>query len=159
MNWNYISAYKKEIFGRSVTYNGFIPKYCAILCSAATKLSIKSSSLIIEFKNSLSQCDLFILCSEVDRKSTYLRAQFGFNQSKTSRTVFKQYCDLKAHGEIASKSSPAFAILSALRLAYMYWPKSCSIIYLNSKNKNLSFLVRKKFDSIHFLPGWMAAWK
>lgn len=60
MNWNYISAYKKELFGRSVTYNGFIPKYCAILCSAATKLSIKSSSLLIEFKNCLNVIFLYL---------------------------------------------------------------------------------------------------
>lgn len=143
MNWNDISASKKELFGRSVTYNGFIPKCCTILCSAVTKLSIKSSSVIIEFKNSLSNCDLFIPCSQVDCKSTYLGAQFGFNQTRTSRTIFKQYCGLKAHGEIASKSSLVFAILLTLGFAYMYWPKTCSIIYLNTKNKNLSFLVRK----------------
>lgn len=135
MNWNCISAYKKELFGRPVTYNGFTPKHCAILCSAATKLSIKSSSLIIELKNSLSKCDLFLPCSQVDCKSSYLRAQFEFNKTQTSRTVFKQYCDLRDHGEIASKLSLAFAILLTLRLAHMYWPKSCSTICLNSKNK------------------------
>lgn len=41
----------------------------------------------------------------------------------------------------------------------MYRPKSCNIIYLNYRNENLSFLVRKKIDSIHILLVWMTVWK
>lgn len=74
----------------------------------------KTSCLISELNHSLPNCDLSTPCSQVNCKSSCLRNQFGFNQTKTSRTVFKQYCDLKAHGERASNSSLTFAILLTL---------------------------------------------
>lgn len=56
--------------------------------------------------------------------------------------LFKQYCDLKAE-KWHQNHLWHLQFLPTLRLAYMYWPKSCSIIYLNCKNKNLSFIGRK----------------
>lgn len=61
--------------------------------------------------------------------------------------------------ETASKSSLAFAILLTLQLADMYKPKSCSIIYLNSRNRKPSFPVRKKIWSNTFSSGMDDSWK
>lgn len=98
---NYISPCRKNQvqLRRAMTYSGSIPNDCTIICTAVTKLSIKALSPIMEQKKSLPRCDLFISCSQVDYKSSCLRNRFSFNQTATSRTVFKQYCDLKAHGD------------------------------------------------------------